>query len=946
MQNRKAPPINTPYSTLKIISFLWVFLSLQVLTGQQLPPIQNYQPREYHAENQNWGITQAANGWMYFANNGGLLEFNGAAWKKYPSPNGSVLRSVQAWGNRIYSGCYMEFGYWERDAVGEMKYTSLSQNLKNELQEDEQFWKISTLEDWVLFQSLQRIYAYRISDGSYEVIPAEASRAQLFTFQNAIYFQREGGLFKLEDGNAVPLVSSGVGDFLVVGIARIGERVAFITEDGTFLGLSGNALEPLPGFTPNNGMPVKIYNSIPLKDGHIALGTISQGVFILDKEGTMVQHLNKENGLNNNTVLALAEDRDGNLWLGLDNGISIVNRSSAFLEFNDPGGRLGVVYAAVVSGEQLYLGTNQGLFRRSLESSGDFEFVEGTEGQVWGFRKIDGTLFCGHNQGTFVVEDGTARLISDHPGTWDIKRIPGRDSLLLQGNYQGLSVLVRRPRGWVFRNTLPGFDISSRFFEFTPEGYLVVNHEYKGVYTLEMDDDLTRVSIRKQRPPWGVGASLFRYRGNLCYATDNAFYEYASEKEEFTLDSAITSSLMASPDRPTGILVPDPQAGRLWGFGDGMIHYLDPGSLNSELVHKRVHVPSNFRPTLGVIGFECLAALGLDQYLIGRSNGFVILDLSKIERTQPEINITAVLNEIQDQPDRYLPLQSELNLPYDQANVSFEFNVPEFGKYKEIEYQYRLKGFREEWGDWSTMPLATFSNLSHGEYNFEVRARVGEFVSGEPANYIFSVMRPWYFTYWAMGGYVLGLLVLSLGVHRLYQSYYRKEQRRIVEENKRKIKQGKLKTKKKIMEIRNAQLRQEIDSKNRELAVATMSLIKRNEFLNTLKDELKSIEHTFQIASVIRTIDRNLSNEDDWKFFEEAFNNADKDFLKKVKELHSDLTPNDLKLCAYLRLNLSSKEIAPLLNISVRSVEVKRYRLRKKMDLEHEKSLTEYILEL
>jgi DNA-binding CsgD family transcriptional regulator len=80
--------------------------------------------------------------------------------------------------------------------------------------------------------------------------------------------------------------------------------------------------------------------------------------------------------------------------------------------------------------------------------------------------------------------------------------------------------------------------------------------------------------------------------------------------------------------------------------------------------------------------------------------------------------------------------------------------------------------------------------------------------------------------------------------------------------------------------------------------------------------------------------------------FQEAFNNADSDFLKKVKSLRTTLSPNDLRLCAYLRLNLSSKEIAPLLNISVRSVEIKRYRLRKKMDLPHEDSLVEYILKI
>ena len=125
-----------------------------------------------------------------------------------------------------------------------------------------------------------------------------------------------------------------------------------------------------------------------------------------------------------------------------------------------------------------------------------------------------------------------------------------------------------------------------------------------------------------------------------------------------------------------------------------------------------------------------------------------------------------------------------------------------------------------------------------------------------------------------------------------------------------------------------------------------MTLIRKNEFLGALKKELNALEKGKELDRIIKIIDRNINNTEDWKFFEEAFNNADKDFLKKIKKKHTALTPNDLKLCAYLRLNLSSKEIAPLLNISHRSVEVKRYRLRKKMELPHEASLTNYILEI
>ena len=140
-------------------------------------------------------------------------------------------------------------------------------------------------------------------------------------------------------------------------------------------------------------------------------------------------------------------------------------------------------------------------------------------------------------------------------------------------------------------------------------------------------------------------------------------------------------------------------------------------------------------------------------------------------------------------------------------------------------------------------------------------------------------------------------------------------------------------------------LRNDIENKNRELAISTMNIIKKNEFLNSIKSELINSDLK-QNSSVVKIIDKNLNNTDDWKMFQEAFNNADKNFLKKIKKVHPTLTPNDLRLCAYLRLNLSSKEIAPLLNISPRSVEVKRYRLRKKMNLPHESSLTNYILEI
>ena len=193
--------------------------------------------------------------------------------------------------------------------------------------------------------------------------------------------------------------------------------------------------------------------------------------------------------------------------------------------------------------------------------------------------------------------------------------------------------------------------------------------------------------------------------------------------------------------------------------------------------------------------------------------------------------------------------------------------------------------------------------------------------------------RPWYLSNIALALYVLALIGIGFLVNKIYKFYY-----------DRILKHEQIKNERALIQIKNEKLNQDIEGKNRELAISTMSIIKKNELLRKIKKELKSTKNKEDIASAISLIDVNLNNNQDWKFFKEAFNNADKDFMDKIKAEHPELTPNDLKFCAYLRLNLSSKEMAPLLNISIKSVETKRYRLRKRLQLNHDDSLVNYIL--
>ena len=147
---------------IKFTQFLYVllFLSTTFSFCQELPPIVKYSPTTYGAGNQNWMISQDKNNFIFFANNEGLLEYNGSNWTLYLSPNETIIRSVKVIDNKIYTGCYMEFGYWVRHSNGQLKYTSLSKSIKSKIQDDEQFWNILNYDQWVIFQSLNKIFIY------------------------------------------------------------------------------------------------------------------------------------------------------------------------------------------------------------------------------------------------------------------------------------------------------------------------------------------------------------------------------------------------------------------------------------------------------------------------------------------------------------------------------------------------------------------------------------------------------------------------------------------------------------------------------------------------------------------------------------------------------------------------------------------------------------------
>jgi DNA-binding CsgD family transcriptional regulator/ligand-binding sensor domain-containing protein len=929
-------------------TYFVLFLNSFFIVAQELPPIVKYSTSSYSAGNQNWMISQDKNQFIYFANNSGLLEFNGSSWTLYNSPNETIIRSVTVVKDRIYTGSYMEFGFWKRNSQNQLVYKSLSQQIKNKILDDEQFWNILQYDTWVIFQSLNRIYIYNTATNTFSILKPKSEISRSFQTSTGIYFQTfNEGLFELENGKSNLICSTdNLLNNKIINLFSTSEGIEIVTQNNGIFKLENSKIIRSNNSSNYDLTGSSIYSCQKLRNGMLVFGTVSNGIFILAQDRTIKYHITQGKGLSNNTALSLFEDVDSNLWIGLDNGINCININSPVKSYVDESGLLGTVYCSIIFNDNLYIGTNQGLFYKKNQSDESFKIIENTKGQVWSLFTQDGTLFCGHDLGTLTIYNNQAQFIFRKSGTWKFSKVPNHPNLIAQGNYYGISILEKTGDQWQFKNKIKGFDYSSKYFEIGNNNTFYVSHEYKGVFRLQVDSDFQKSTnlITYKTPGKGKNSSLTKFNNTIYYTYKEGIFKLNQTTNTFELNKNL-SEIFKKDDYTSGKLISD-SSGKMWLFTKNYIHYYSQSKLSNQLKLNSIPIPNSLTNTMS--GYENVSQISNSNYLVGTTDGYYIIDINDLLFKNYTVSISSITFNKQNDKINFQAINQEGRFAHDENNITINYTVPEYNKYINSEFQYKLEGVQNEWSSWSSKSSSNFKNLSPGTYTFKVRAKTANTTPEYTASYTFTITKPWYLTNLAVLIYLILAIIGGMYVHNLYKKYYQKQEQKLIEENNLLLEIKELETEQELMKLRNEKLSQDVDAKSKELAVSTMSLLKKNELLAVIKEDLKKTSEETNtnrtIKTVISTINKNITNEDTWNVFKEAFDTADKDFLKKMKQLHSSLTPNDLRLCAYLRLNLSSKEIAPLLNISVRSVEIKRYRLRKKMNLAHEDGLVEYVL--
>ena len=286
-----------------------------------------------------------------------------------------------------------------------------------------------------------------------------------------------------------------------------------------------------------------------------------------------------------------------------------------------------------------------------------------------------------------------------------------------------------------------------------------------------------------------------------------------------------------------------------------------------------------------------------------------------------------------------------LELNSDQ-NIKINYASPYFDGYEDITYSYRLTPLDDTWSKWSSMNEKDYEHLPYGQYTFEVKALNLYGIESEISNYSFEVLAPWYATQTAKIGYFIFGLIAFILVPFVQRKKHKSEKIIITESKEKELK---IKDEE-IDRLHSEKLQTELDLKNDQLTTITMQLMKNNEFIQQIQDKIiKTLDEggsDQKLKNIVNTIDKELSHNDSWNQFAYHFDQVHGNYLEKLSKNNIHLSPREIKLAAFLRMNMSSKEISKLLNITTRGVELARYRLRKKLNLTREQNLVEYLIDL
>jgi DNA-binding CsgD family transcriptional regulator len=938
------------------------------------PSVRNFNRKISNAGNQNWHIIQHKNDWMYFANNNGLLEFDGNRWSTYPISNYTNVRSIyyDEQTDRIYAGAFNEFGYYTRNMAGLLEYHSLINRVKQNERNFDEIWNINKLENTIYFQGNKEVFCYKANKivrfsfkNKIECSAVVHNSLIISSFENGVSFLN-GNMF-IEFPNSDVLKNKKVCAILPFQ----NNKILFVTDLNGLFVFDGEKISSIK--TDIDSFLCDNQTFCATAEGSkIAFGTVRKGLVVKDFSTNTNIFSNTFSGMQNNTILSIAFDHQHNLWLGLDKGIDYVLINSPIYDLFGNSQLYGAGYASLIKNNILYLGTNQGLYKTSypISNSPDalsLKLMQKMQGQVWSLSLIDNTIFCGSDHGAFIIDGDNVKQIAGIPGTWGFRALKNKLDCILGCSYQGFFILKKIQGTWRLSNFINGFSDSGGNFEVDNDGDIWFSHWIKGVSRLKLDESLQRLEkvesfgVSKGFPSNRDNA-LNKLKDQIVFSTQNGFYKYNQNSKQIVRYSEL-EKLFGNPNHSVKLNMNSNNDIWCTSYSNVSVAFKQQNNkyiidtLSFSILKKKL-----------INGFENFNFLNNKNVIVSTEDGFSWLDISNINKNESHLTISMrnvyLTNENDSIVNGYQSIENKSlshEFKYKHNSIKFEFVAPEYRNEGSVTYSYLLENFDSKWSSYSTINTKEYTKLRRGTYIFRVRAKNQFEAQPVETSYIFNILPPWYESKLA---YLIYIIVFAYLLYQLIEFIKRKSEKGAKEmevrkelelkEQEKRFEEDAKEKRKEIIELKNQRLHYDLRHKSQELASSTMNLIRKNEILLDMSQKLNKvaaeINEKSESKSVLKNISEmqdeikhNIENDNNWKKFAENFDLVYENYLKRLGERFPQLTNSDKKLCAYLKMDLTSKDIAPLLNMSYRSVEMSRYRLRKKIKLERDVNLSEFL---
>lgn len=935
---------------IKLLIFFSCFTILPVFSNWQ-KAITNYNRHTYKAGNQNWMLEQHRNGWIYVANNKGLLEYDGTSWNTYSIHN-AKLRAVRCGKNdRIYVGGQMQFGYFTPNKLGGLDYTCLS--LKYKKSEVGNIWNIHILDNTVFFQSDHSVFSLNANDSLTQIKCPDIMHSSVIN--NQLYVASSEGILKLDGKKFINYQNtSHIAKSKIIAMLPYKGRMLIVSSlNGIFL-FDGKEAKPFHS-AADFFIQANQLSCAAIKDSLLALGSMQNGLLTLNMETHQTEEISIGNGLQNKSILSLFFDNEKALWLGLDNGIDRIDLNSPMLFLYSNKSAIGSGYTSSFFKNKLFLGTNQGLYRIndpfSLKENKGIDFIPGTEGQVWSLLQYDGKLFCGGANALIITDGNKTSHIQGIRGIWNIAKLHGYPDRLLVGTYKGLYIIEKRDNGWSVRNRIEGIAFSAKTMFVEPESNAVwMANKEGGIHRVILSSDLKSARakcLNSQHLPAGYNVYISRIANEIIIASRKGLLKYNRIKNRLEPYIVLEELLEG---KTTYTYLKQDEYQNIWYVTNGELK-IARYNTNTQSYHVK-HTES-FLKGLLIEDFEHINVIG-DKAIAGTEEGFSLLYFRNAQKRIYPLNLQIRKLFLTMGKDSLVYGRSfsydehqKIIIPYKYNSIRIEYSVNDFSGATQFSYMLTGAG-NETWSDFSGNSMKEFTNLKEGKYTFSVRILNKNEENPLIACISFRILPPWYRSWWA---YTLYAILIALALAYLYRHLTKKQQAMILEKNKEinwQKQQNELKDQK-ISSLEMNRLQTIIEHKSKELISTTSNIVRKNEILQNIKKEAVTISQSIsegklpdirrKVLHLINQIDINIEHDADMQSFQEAFDSIHQDFFEKLNQQFPDLNKKDRMLCAYIRMDLMSKEIAPLMNISVRGVEIARYRLRKKLNLGSEENL-------